>query len=100
MNDLEINDEVIGPSGQKYILSHRSPYRRPNGTLSEILHWRSTCRKCGEPFTCKSGPTARGASVHCPAHRISREERTKIALANLKTGLATRRRNAQLRKLL
>ncbi len=79
---FEIGDEVTGPTGQHYKLIEREPYERPRGLgWSEVLTWQSHCRKCGVEFTVKGGPTARGMTVHCPLHVLSRKERSRIALA-------------------
>jgi hypothetical protein len=101
----EIGEAVTGPTGQAYVLVSREPYERPDGSMSEILHWRSNCRKCGAQFVAKAGPTAHGTSIHCPAHRLSREERTANWLAAMRTpearrkAAATMKRRAEIRKL-
>ena len=94
---FEIGEEVIGSSGQKYILDKREPYQRPrNQGLSEVLAWRSNCRQCGVEFTTKSGPTTKGLSVHCPDHKFTKAERVAIALANLnKPGVRAKGRATQ-----
>lgn len=105
---LAVGDEVVGPSGQKYTVEAITPYRRHGGRGdSVVLHLRSICRKCGAEFVAKAGPSAKGASVHCPAHRLTPAEAQRIAVAAMaspearRKAVATRaRRRAQLLSLL
>ncbi len=92
--NFQIGDEATGPSGQNYVLLKTEPYQRPSGEMSTILTWRSVCRVCGAPFECKSGPTSHGAAVHCPEHRLSRDERTRFWLASLNSPAAAAKRKA------
>ena len=91
-------------SGQRHKLESVEHYRnRRSGRESVVLHWRSACRVCGEPYTWKSGPTARGGTVHCPAHRLApAEQRLRIAVKAMNTPEAIRKRVAtlKLRRLL
>jgi hypothetical protein len=93
----EIGDLAENAAGQRYTLIGREPYERPDGTMSEVLHWRSACRVCKVEFECKSGPTAFGASVHCKAHKMTRQERTANWLASMRTPEARRKAAATMK---
>lgn len=95
---FEIGDACLGPSGQSYVLERIEPCQnRRSGRKSFILFWRSACRRCGESFLARSGPTAKGASVHCEKHRLSRAECIAIARAVM---VENARKRRQLKSLL
>ena len=102
-DSYSIGDSVVGPTDQRYTVVAVEPYRnKRSGRESVVLVLRSTCRECGAEYTCKSGPTARGAAVHCPEHRLTRDQaaramNTPEAIAKR---VATRRRRATLARLL
>jgi hypothetical protein len=98
--NFQIGDHAEGSTGQRYTLLAIAPYRNGRtGRESVVLLWRSNCRRCGAEFTCKTGPTAHGGSVHCPAHRLTREEARRLGLAAMHTPEARRKSAATQRRL-
>lgn len=61
--------------GQQYVEVERFTRPRRDGSVSEIIVWRTDCPVCGEPFTC----TAPAASAKFkPSRRCSKHKRPGV----------------------
>jgi hypothetical protein len=64
---------VLRLDDQEYELVAVEPYRRKDGSPSNLLHWRSDCPVCGSPFDAASGLRCAGIARRCAAHRDARK---------------------------
>jgi len=62
---------------QTYAMVSVEPCIKRDGGTGQYAIWQSTCRTCGQPFTCTSGTSKTAVKkigfVHCPAHRIRKQ---------------------------
>ncbi|WP_155403581.1 hypothetical protein [Sinorhizobium meliloti] len=75
-------DGVIIYQGQEYTCTALEPYRRQDGTLSELARWTASCAHCGEPFTITTPvkanrfqPNRRCPAHHWPGHKVTTPSR-------------------------
>jgi hypothetical protein len=61
---------IVDVDGQRYELVRTDPYVRRDGTVVELLVWRSCCAECGAEYFARTASTARGGLVRrCRQHR-------------------------------
>ena len=63
---------IIGMSvmhhGQRFELFAAEPYVTHRGVKSRVLHWRSHCSNCGQPYAISTGAAVWTLNRRCPTH--------------------------------
>lgn len=72
---------VESKSGLVFEFVWIEPYKRKDGTMTEIKVWKSNCKVCGEEFRISTPAYAEKLEdsrafgrLHCSDHKLSREE--------------------------
>ena len=61
--------------GQRFVLCRTQPYVTLGGARSLVLHWRSHCATCGQPFEMTTGAVVWNLNRRCAMHH-GREQRS------------------------
>ena len=54
--------------GQRFVLCRTQPYVTLGGARSLVLHWRSHCATCGQPFEMTTGAVVWNLNRRCAMH--------------------------------
>ena len=75
-------DTVLMFEGQRYVVVGSSLYTRVDGETVPLIHWRSHCATCAEPFEFRTGlkaghPNRRCAQHHNPGKAVTEAGRAR-----------------------
>lgn len=68
LSSIPITGTELGLRGQTYVLTGTQSYQRTDGQKTEVLHWKSQCSECGQPFLVTSSLVICYLNRRCPQH--------------------------------
>lgn len=88
MNDVTTKD------GRVFYFLANTPYTKKDGTEIELAVWHSQCAECGAPFTIQTptnGVSEAFGRKHCDAHKLTKEQVSKVWSASMVAAKAAKR---------
>lgn len=103
-NVFNLGDRLACKTGLVFTLVNKAPHVRRDGTPTELLTWRSVCRRedCNNTFEVKTGTVVDAAKnlnvVHCTEHRLTMAQVGALAGQRAKERAAKAQAARELRK--